>query len=201
MDSNLSATTTLMWLLSWLTTQETEFHDHGGSAAAFTVVQGALSESRIGSYGAVDLSHVESSSRSVQWVAPGVIHDVSNPFPQPAVSIHAYSPPLSTMTYYQRTPTGPKPIRTEPVNGPSADRCRQLMRSSSPLGRGWNDLLPIRWLKSSRMERWSLTFGRSSNDASPGNPWLDRWSAMSWSGVSIRRVIPGLPPLPHITSA
>ncbi len=107
-----------VWLLSWLTTQETEFHDHGGSAAAFTVVQGALSESRIGSYGAVDLSHVESSSRSVQWVAPGVIHDVSNPFPQPAVSIHAYSPPLSTISYYQRTPTGPKPIRTEPVNGP-----------------------------------------------------------------------------------
>jgi mannose-6-phosphate isomerase-like protein (cupin superfamily) len=107
-----------VWLLSWLTTQETEFHDHGGSAAAFTVVQGALAESRIGSYGAVDLSHVEASSGSVQWVGPGVIHDVSNPFAQPAVSIHAYSPPLSSMTYYGRTPDGPKPIRTEPVIGP-----------------------------------------------------------------------------------
>ncbi len=107
-----------VWLLSWLQSQETDLHDHGGSAAAFTVVQGALAEVRVGAYGAVDLSHVTAAERSVQWVAPGVIHDVSNPFNVPAVSVHAYSPPLEQMTYYRRTKDGPEPVRTEPVFGP-----------------------------------------------------------------------------------
>lgn len=107
-----------VWLLSWLTSQETELHDHGSSSAAFTVVQGALAEVRVGAYGAIDLNHVAAASNSVQWVAPGTIHDVSNPFDVPAVSIHAYSPPLKEMTYYQRTKDGIKAVRTEPLYGP-----------------------------------------------------------------------------------
>lgn len=107
-----------VWLLSWLTSQETELHDHGTSSAAFTVVQGALAEVRVGAYGAIDLNHVAAASNSVQWVAPGTIHDVSNPFDVPAVSIHAYSPPLKEMTYYKRTHDGIKAVRTEPVYGP-----------------------------------------------------------------------------------
>lgn len=107
-----------VWLLSWLTTQETELHDHGTSSAAFTVVQGALSEVRVGAHGAVELSKLDALSQSVQWVAPGTPHDVSNPFPEPAVSIHAYSPPLSQMTYYRRTSAGLHAVRTEPVHGP-----------------------------------------------------------------------------------
>ena len=107
-----------VWLLTWLTTQETELHDHGGSSAAFTVVQGALSEVRVGAHGAVELSKVDAASHTVQWVAPGTVHDVGNPFAQPAVSIHAYSPPLTQMTYYEREPNGLRAIRTEPVHGP-----------------------------------------------------------------------------------
>src|SRR5258707_12756842 len=33
-----------VWLISWLPTQGTQLHDHGGSAGAFTVVEGALTE-------------------------------------------------------------------------------------------------------------------------------------------------------------
>ncbi len=33
-----------IWLLSWLPAQGTELHDHGGSAGAFTVLSGVLSE-------------------------------------------------------------------------------------------------------------------------------------------------------------
>lgn len=35
-----------VWLLSWLPGHTTELHDHGDSAAAFTVVRGALTETR-----------------------------------------------------------------------------------------------------------------------------------------------------------
>src|SRR5215469_10860559 len=36
-----------IWLLSWLPGQGTDLHDHGPSAAAFTVVRGLLSELRM----------------------------------------------------------------------------------------------------------------------------------------------------------
>src|SRR5690242_12773950 len=34
-----------VWLISWTTEQGTQLHDHGGSAGAFTVVEGELTES------------------------------------------------------------------------------------------------------------------------------------------------------------
>ncbi len=33
-----------VWLISWLPTQGTQLHDHGGSAGSFTVLSGALTE-------------------------------------------------------------------------------------------------------------------------------------------------------------
>src|ERR1700723_4458802 len=35
-----------VWVISWLPGQATGFHDHGGSAGAFAVVWGALTERR-----------------------------------------------------------------------------------------------------------------------------------------------------------
>ena len=35
-----------VWLLTWLPSQGTELHDHGASAAAFTIVAGTLTEVR-----------------------------------------------------------------------------------------------------------------------------------------------------------
>jgi quercetin dioxygenase-like cupin family protein len=88
-----------VWLLTWLQDQTTELHDHGGSTAAFTVVQGALEEVRIE---AGELSATALTPGRTQWVAPGVVHDVRNVASLPAVSIHAYSPPLTSMTYYRQ---------------------------------------------------------------------------------------------------
>lgn len=49
-------------------------------------------------------------------MAPGVIHDVHGTGHRPAVSVHAYSPPLTCMNYYD--PTGTTLVRgvhtTEP---------------------------------------------------------------------------------------
>lgn len=94
-----------VWLLTWLPGQETGFHDHGDAAGAFAVAYGELRE-RTAAPG-----HPPVTSRAVR--AGGVrsfgrehVHDVSNPCAGPAVSIHAYSPPLTAMRRYDMTPVG-----------------------------------------------------------------------------------------------
>jgi quercetin dioxygenase-like cupin family protein len=101
-----------VWLLTWMQDQVTELHDHGGSTAAFTVVQGALEEVRLeaGALSATDLR-----PGRTQWVAPGLVHDVRNVESLPAVSIHAYSPPLTAMTYYRQS--GATLVPTHTVTG------------------------------------------------------------------------------------
>ena len=44
----------------------------------------------------------------------GHVHDVGNPAPTPAVSVHAYSPPLTAMSYYAVEP-GARLRRTRSV--------------------------------------------------------------------------------------
>jgi mannose-6-phosphate isomerase-like protein (cupin superfamily) len=92
-----------VWLLTWLHDQSTDLHDQGGSAAAFIVVQGELSEVRVEGL-SVRRSVVRPGQR--RSVAPGVVHDVRNPRGFAAISIHAYSPPLRAMTYYRRESSG-----------------------------------------------------------------------------------------------
>jgi predicted metal-dependent enzyme (double-stranded beta helix superfamily) len=102
-----------VWLLTWAQDTFTEMHDHGGSVGAYRVVEGVLTE---------------------DWAAPGRIrrrtfaagrtmafgaehiHDVTNQRPEPAVSIHAYSPPLRTMTYYLPDGGAVRPVRTVDVS-------------------------------------------------------------------------------------
>ena len=86
-----------VWLLSWLPGHTTELHDHGNSAAAFAVVRGELRETRIEHKRRVRFDRTVGQTT---WVAPGVVHDVHGAGRGPAVSIHAYSPPLQRMNYY-----------------------------------------------------------------------------------------------------
>jgi Cysteine dioxygenase type I len=90
-----------VWLLSWLPTQGTELHDHGGSSGGFTVVEGSLDEAvfRPGAPGARLLEHHRSTGSGVGF-GPHYVHDVRNLSSAPAVSVHVYSPPLSSMNYY-----------------------------------------------------------------------------------------------------
>ena len=87
-----------VWLLSWLPGHATDLHDHGGSAAAFSVVRGRLAEVRVGARGR-PVTH-QRVPGSVTWLAPGLVHDVRGAGDRAAVSIHAYSPPLSEMNYH-----------------------------------------------------------------------------------------------------
>jgi len=89
-----------VWLLSWLPGQHTGFHGHGSSAGAFTVVQGCLHERTAprGRPGATGATLLPGSVRSF---GPRYVHDVGNESVAPAVSVHAYSPPLTTMDRFE----------------------------------------------------------------------------------------------------
>jgi mannose-6-phosphate isomerase-like protein (cupin superfamily) len=87
-----------VWLLTWLPSQSTDLHDHGDSCAAFTVVEGALTEVRAAAGG--DITSTALAAGGVRLVRRGVVHDVRNDLLEPAVSIHAYAPRLQRMTFY-----------------------------------------------------------------------------------------------------
>jgi predicted metal-dependent enzyme (double-stranded beta helix superfamily) len=91
-----------VWLLSWLPGQATDLHDHGGSAGAFVVVSGTLTESTVVRRGG------GSALRDVAWPAgrghqfgAHHVHRVANLGNTPAVSVHAYGPALRAMTRYR----------------------------------------------------------------------------------------------------
>ena len=85
-----------IWLLSWLPGQQTGFHDHGPSAGAFAVARGFLHE-RAAPGGRPEPSGRPLAPGAVRSFGPEYVHDVRNESAWPAVSIHAYSPPLTTM--------------------------------------------------------------------------------------------------------
>ena len=90
-----------IWLISWLPGQSTGFHDHGGSSGAFGVVWGDLDEYQPGA------PERRVSPGTVRSFGPRYIHDVRNTSSSTvAVSVHAYSPPLSEMTRYNLTAGG-----------------------------------------------------------------------------------------------
>ncbi|HVW79543.1 MAG TPA: cysteine dioxygenase family protein [Mycobacteriales bacterium] len=100
-----------IWLLTWLTGQGTELHDHGGSSGAFLVVQGALTEVRAMPEALETRTTVVTAGKSVA-ISPTTVHDVYNAGPAAAVSLHAYSPPLSEMSFYAQHPSGLARVRT-----------------------------------------------------------------------------------------
>ncbi|MBD0859727.1 cysteine dioxygenase family protein [Gordonia sp. zg691] len=100
-----------VWLISWTPGQATELHDHAGSLGALTVLSGSLREYR---WTGDDLA-VRVLDAGDQAAFPlGWVHDVvQNPAatqPEsgdalavtgPTLSVHAYSPPLTAMSYYE----------------------------------------------------------------------------------------------------
>jgi predicted metal-dependent enzyme (double-stranded beta helix superfamily) len=88
-----------VWLISWVTEQPTELHDHAGSLGALTVVSGVLDEHRwVAADGALRRRRLRAGRGAT--FALGHVHDVVNTQAEHAVSVHAYSPPLTAMSYY-----------------------------------------------------------------------------------------------------
>jgi hypothetical protein len=102
-----------VWLISWVPGHRTELHDHGGSLGAATLLSGSLDEFRwdgerlrcrrlkAGDQAGFPLGWVH----DVVWAPPGPgtsVTSLSGP-QEPSLSVHAYSPPLTVMSYYEVT--------------------------------------------------------------------------------------------------
>ena len=94
-----------VWLLSWLPGQRTGFHDHCGSSGAFAVVAGELRERTPAARRPEPASAAFPAGRARSF-GPRHVHEVVNESAAPAVSIHAYSPPLAGMRRYELTRSG-----------------------------------------------------------------------------------------------
>jgi hypothetical protein len=94
-----------VWLIHWPTDGGLVLHDHGGSAGAFHVVGGALDEVSTGLPGRA-LRRQRLGRTEGKSFGPSYVHSVANSEAAAATSVHAYSPPLTSMGFYQSTPGG-----------------------------------------------------------------------------------------------
>jgi mannose-6-phosphate isomerase-like protein (cupin superfamily) len=92
------------WVICWSEDQDTGFHDHDESAAAIAVISGAVREERLrlGS----EPTGREIGPGEVFTLPPVAIHRVLHAGEGPAVTIHAYSPPLRRTGAYRTAEDG-----------------------------------------------------------------------------------------------
>lgn len=107
------AETVEVWIISWEHDTSTEMHDHGGSVGAMGMIHGSLTETfvvRGGVHRRVLRADYTTSFSSTY------VHDVRNELKRPALSVQAYSPPLTQMTYYEMVESVAAPVRTSRVS-------------------------------------------------------------------------------------
>jgi predicted metal-dependent enzyme (double-stranded beta helix superfamily) len=92
-----------VWLLTWLPGQGTDLHDHGGSAGAFHVFSGTLTEDTVAVAAGRPprITARELGEGAGRRFGSHHIHRMTNRSTSPAVSIHVYGPALTTMTRYR----------------------------------------------------------------------------------------------------
>ena len=84
--------------------QKTGYHDHAASNVALTALQGSRARASIR---AGKPSIERSSCPAPSGVGPaGYIHSVAHGAGEPAVTLHAYSPPLIEVGQYRAGPDG-----------------------------------------------------------------------------------------------
>ncbi len=104
-----------LWLISWTPDRSTELHDHGGSLGALTVLSGSLREYRwngndlalrvldAGDQASFPLGWVHDVQRHDPPATRAESVDADDSPPTPTLSVHAYSPPLTAMSFYAVT--------------------------------------------------------------------------------------------------
>src|SRR6202161_741021 len=93
------------WLIAWPNGGEVELHDHRASTRAVSVISGALVEAvpRRDDAGRLSLVRHELQAGATLGFGAGHIHDVTNESEEHALSLHVYSPALTSMTFYELT--------------------------------------------------------------------------------------------------
>jgi predicted metal-dependent enzyme (double-stranded beta helix superfamily) len=87
-----------VWVITWARGNDTGFHDHDVSRGAVAVVEGELVEERLAVGGEPQEIHLRAGEASD--FDASYVHRMRHDLDTPAVSIHAYSPPLSRMGAY-----------------------------------------------------------------------------------------------------
>ena len=93
-----------IWLICWMDDHDTGFHDHDLSSGAVAVVAGAVAEDRL-VLGGEPVTRTFAAGGTFNFSAAD-IHRVRHAGAAPAVTIHAYSPPLWRMGAYEILPGG-----------------------------------------------------------------------------------------------
>jgi predicted metal-dependent enzyme (double-stranded beta helix superfamily) len=93
------------WLIAWPKGGRVELHDHGAATGAVSVISGALVEAVPwrDDTGRLTLVRHELQAGAILGFGAGHVHDVTNESDQPALSLHVYSPALTSMTFYELT--------------------------------------------------------------------------------------------------
>ncbi|HWB22239.1 MAG TPA: cysteine dioxygenase family protein [Gaiellaceae bacterium] len=96
-----------IWLICWTNQQDTGFHDHDRSAGAVQIVEGELVEDRFEFSGSTlrETSTTHREGATFDFDASHV-HRLRHHLGAVATSIHAYSPALWRMGYYDPDPAG-----------------------------------------------------------------------------------------------
>jgi quercetin dioxygenase-like cupin family protein len=93
-----------VWVVSWMDGHDTGFHDHDDSAAAIVVLEGEVEDQRLA------LGRAPRTTRYTAGeafsVPPAAIHRVLHAGDRPAVTLHAYSPPLARVGAYEEDEDG-----------------------------------------------------------------------------------------------
>lgn len=87
-----------VWAVAWMDGHDTGFHDHDDAAAAIAVIDGSVVDERL-AVGGESIS-TEHAAGATFVVEAGGIHRVRHTGDRPAVTLHAYSPPLGRMGTY-----------------------------------------------------------------------------------------------------
>ena len=120
-----------IWVLSWMPGQRTGFHDHDQSTVGLVCAQGELDEGSL-SIG-TDAETVRMKPGVCRSGQGGYIHAVAHHAGEPAVSIHAYSPPLVAVGQYRTDRDGR--LRREAEHGRKELEDRTITSNSSRVGR------------------------------------------------------------------
>ena len=91
------------WLIAWPSGGRVELHDHGDSTGAVSVISGALVEAVPwrDDTGRLSLVRHELQTGATLGFDAGHVHDVTNESEHHALSLHVYSPALTSMTFYE----------------------------------------------------------------------------------------------------
>jgi hypothetical protein len=94
------------WLIAWMPSSGLDLHDHGGSDGAIAVVRGCLLETHTDLLSRHPLRSRIVEAGEILAIPAHRVHEVSNPGPDEAFSVHVYSPPLDTVKFYDPSGDG-----------------------------------------------------------------------------------------------